>query len=238
MKRRMTLSLIFVIFLHQYAYASFLDVLKETLNNVADNKLSSEKIDSGLREALNVGIKKTTTYLGKNDGYFANSAVKILLPEEVRKAEPFLRDMGYGAQVDEFTLGMNRAAEKAAPLAADIFTRAIKKMSFDDAKKILQGGNTAATDYLKDKTYNELLENFQPVIHMTMTQYKVIGKYQAISGKLQSVPFIGTVMDFDLNRYVATKALDGLFNILAREETNIRTDPKARVTSLLKEVFK
>jgi hypothetical protein len=238
MKKKIILSIIFVLFLVQYAHASFLDVLKETLDVVTENKSTSGKIDLGLKEALNVGIKNTINYLGKKDGYFANSAVKILLPEDVRKAETFLRNIGYGKQMDEFTLSMNRAAEKAAPMAADIFAKAISNMTFDDAQKILRGGNTAATDYLKTKTYDDLLKNFQPEVRKTMSEYKVTNKYEEISGKVQKVPFIGQVIDLDLNRYVSSRALDGLFYVLAKEETDIRTNPKARVTALLKEVFK
>ncbi len=238
MKKKMVLSIVFILFFYQYAHASFLDVLKEKFESITEKKLTNEKIESGLKESLNIGIKNAVACLGKKDGYFANPEVKILLPEEVRKAEPFLRSAGLGAQIDEFTLGMNRAAEKAAPLAADIFAKTIKNMSFDDTKKILRGGNTAATDYLKARAYDDLLKNYQPVMRKTMNEYKIFGKYEVISGKVQSVPFIGKAMDFDLNRYVSSKALDGLFCILAREETNIRKNPKARETALLKEVFK
>jgi len=239
MKKKIILSIFFVLFLCQYANASFLDVLKETLDNsFTENKSESGKVDLGLKEALNVGIKNTIKYLGKKDGYFANSAVKILLPEEVRKTETVLRGIGFGPQLDEFTLSMNRAAEKAAPMAADIFSKAIADMSFDDANKILRGGNTAATDYLQAKTYDKLLEHFQPAVRKTMSQYKVTQQYEAINGKVQNLPFVGKVMNLDVNQYVSSKALDGLFYVLAKEETSIRTNPKARVTELLKEVFK
>lgn len=175
MKRKyIFLSILFVLFICPYSHASFLDTLKDTLNTVTSTTPSgsSGKIDLGLKEALNVGIKNTINYLGKNDGYFANAAVKILIPEKVRKLEPALRGIGYGPQLDEFTLSMNRAAEKAAPLAADIFSTAITEMSFDDANKILRGGNTAATDYLKTKTYDKLLEKFQPAVRKTMRSTK------------------------------------------------------------------
>jgi hypothetical protein len=133
---------------------------------------------------------------------------------------------------------MNRAAEKAAPLAADIFSTAITEMSFDDANKILRGGNTAATDYLKTKTYDKLLEKFQPAVRKTMSEYKVTQKYDALNEKAKKLPLNGQSTNLDVNRYVSSKALDGLFSVLAKEETNIRTNPKARVTDLLKEVFK
>ncbi len=238
MKRRIILSIFFMLFLFSYSHASILDVIKENLDSTIENKSASGKIDLGLREALNVGIKNTIEYLGKKDGYFANAAVKILLPEEVRKTETILRGIGYGPQLDEFTLSMNRAAEKAAPLAADIFAEAIADISFDDANKILRGGNTAATDYLKSKTYNKLLEHFQPAVRKTMSEYKVTQKYEAITGNIQSLPLVGKIINLDVNQYVSSKALDGLFYVLAKEETSIRTNPKARVTEVLKEVFK
>jgi hypothetical protein len=238
MKKNIILSILFLLLLCPYSHASLLDVLKDTVNNVSVTPSSSGKVDLGLKEALNVGIKNTIKYLGKHDGYFGNAAVKILLPEKVRQLEPALRGIGYGPQIDEFTLSMNRAAEKAAPLAADIFSTAITEMSFDDANKILRGGDTAATDYLKTKTYDKLLEKFQPAVRKTMSEYKVTQKYDAINGKVQKFPLIGRAVNLDVNKYVSSKALDGLFSVLAKEETNIRTNPKARVTDLLKEVFK
>lgn len=238
MKKKIFLSIFLVVFFCSSSQASVFDVLKDTLEETTANKSASGKIDLGLKEALNVGIKKTIKYLGKKDGYFANAAVKILLPEEVRKTETILRGIGLGPQLDEFTLSMNRAAEKAAPLAADIFAEAIANMSFDDANKILRGGNTAATDYLKSKTYNKLLEHFQPAVRKTMSEYKVTQQYEAITSNVQNLPLVGKIINPDLNRYVSSKALDGLFHVLAGEETNIRTNPKARVTDLLKEVFK
>lgn len=238
MKRKSIWVVFFVLLFCSFSQAAFLDVLKDTIETVGSTKTSSGKVDLGLKEALNVGIKNTVKYLGKNNGYLADSAVKILLPEKVRQAEGVLRGVGFGPQLDEFTLSMNRAAEKAAPLAADIFTNAITSMSFDDANKILRGGNTAATDYLKTKTYNKLLELFQPAVRKTMNQYKVTQQYDAISGKVQNLPLVGRTLNLDINQYVSSKALDGLFHVLAQEETNIRTNPQARVTSLLKEVFK
>jgi hypothetical protein len=238
MNKKVVLTVLLVLFLCQYAHASFLDLLKETLNTATQTQTDVGKVDLGLKEALNVGIKNTITYLGKKDGYLGNAAVKILLPEKVRKLEPALRGIGYGPQIDEFTLSMNRAAEKAAPLAADIFSTAISEMSFDDANKILRGNNTAATDYLKSKTYNKLLEKFQPQVRKAMSEYQVTQQYNALNAQAQSIPLVGQAVNLDVNHYVSSKALDGLFTVLAKEETNIRTNPKARVTDLLKEVFK
>lgn len=238
MKRKIVFSLLIVFLFCPYGHANFLDVLKDTLSTVSSKKTGDSKINLGLKEALNVGVKNSIRYLGKKDGYFANQAVKILLPSEVRKAEKVLRGVGFGPQLDEFTLSMNRAAEKAAPLAADLFANAISEMSFDDANKILRGGNTAATDYLKGKTYDKLLELFEPSVRKTMGEYKVTQQYNVITGKAQNLPLISKAINLDVNRYVSSRALDGLFYSIAQEETNIRNNPKARVTSLLKDVFK
>ncbi|HON58435.1 MAG TPA: DUF4197 domain-containing protein [Smithella sp.] len=238
MRKILFLSFAAAVLIAFNANASLLDDLKEMVNTPVQTGPAGGKAELGLKEALNVGMKNTINYLGKKDGYFGNAAVKILLPEKIRKLEPALRGIGYGPQIDEFTLSMNRAAEKAAPLAADIFSTAISEMTFEDANKILRGGNTAATDYLKNKTYNKLLEKFQPQVRKTMGEYKVTQKFDALNAKAQKIPLVGQAVNMDVNHYVSSKALDGLFLMLAKEETDIRTNPKARVTDLLKEVFK
>ena len=238
MKKTIILSVMFILFLSSSGQASFLDLLKDTLDAARKTQSTDTKIERGLKEALTIGIQNTVAYLGRNDGYFANQTVKILLPEEVRQTEKVLRGVGFGPQLDEFTLSMNRAAEKAAPLAADIFATAIMEISFDDADKILRGGNTAATDYLKSKTRDKLFKHFQPAVRQAMSEYNVTQQYEAITGKVRNLPLIGNVIQLDVDRYVSSKALDGLFHVLAQEETRIRTNPKARVTDLLQEVFK
>jgi hypothetical protein len=237
-KKSLIFIILFVFIMCNYGYPDLLDALKDNLNVTSSTKSTSGKIDLGLKEALRVGIKKAIKSLGKNNGYFANKNVKILLPEDIRKMEAVLRGIGVGPKLDEFTLSMNRAAEKAAPLAADIFSTAITEISFDDASKILKGGNTAATGYLKTKTYAKLLALFQPTVRKTMNDYKVTKKFESINDKVQTVPYVDKLPNIDMNKYVSSKALDGLFYILGQEETNIRTNPKARVTALLKDVFK
>jgi hypothetical protein len=222
-----------------YGDAAPLDWIKGVVSSSASTKLSDTKIGAGLKEALKVGIEKTIALLGKNDGYFTNQLVKILLPENIKKIEPALRSMGLGQKLDEFTLSMNRAAEKAAPGAADIFSSAIADMSFDDVKKIYQGGNNAATEYLKSKTSEKLRAQFQPTVRKAMDDYAVTNNYEALVGKAQTLPLLGKyAKGLDINNYVSSKALDGLFKVLAQQEEKIRTDPAARVTSLLKDVFK
>jgi hypothetical protein len=230
---------IFVLSILRCSYSAPWDFITNKLNTATSTKLSDTKIGEGLKEALSVGVKNAVALLGKNDGYFGNQAVKVLLPDGLRKMEPTLRSIGLGPKLDEFTLSMNRAAEKAAPEAADIFSSAITDMSFDDVQKIYQGGNTAATEYFKAKTSEKLLAKFAPVVQKAMDNYAVTKKSEEILGKAQALPLVGKyAKGIDVNKYVSSKALDGLFKVLAQQEEKIRTDPAARVTNLLKDVFK
>jgi hypothetical protein len=170
------------------------------------------------------------------DGYFSNQLIKILLPDNIQKVANILGKMGYQKQVDDFVLSMNRAAEKAAPKATDLFVDAIKSMTFDDARNVLQGGDTAATDFFKAKTSNKLHDAFKPIVSSTMNQVGVTLSYKEMMGKADVIPFINKE-SMDLDNYVTNKALDGLFIMVGQEEKKIRTDPAARVTDLLKTVF-
>jgi hypothetical protein len=144
--------------------------------------------------------------------------------------------MGYGPKLDSFVLSMNRAAEAAAPAARKIFGDAIMSMTFDDARKIYSGGDTAATEYFKNKTSEQLTEAFRPEVEKTMHANGVTQQYNALVGQYKSIPFAKS-QDLDINKYVVSKALDGLFYTLGEQEKEIRKNPAARTTSLLKEVF-
>jgi hypothetical protein len=198
--------------------------------------LSDSKLASGLKEALRVGADKSVKLTGRTDGYFANQAIKILVPKNLHPLETGLRAIGYGPKVDEFVLSMNRAAEAAAPAAHKIFGDAIMAMTFEDARKIFSGGDTAATDYFKSKTTVQLTEAFRPVVEKTMKANGVTQQYNALVDQYKSIPFARN-QDLDIDKYVVSKALDGLFYTLGEQEREIRKDPAARTTSLLKEVF-
>jgi uncharacterized protein DUF4197 len=198
--------------------------------------LSDSKIASGLKEALKVGATNAVKLTGRPDGYLKNEAIKILLPKNMRTMEKGLRAMGYGPKVDEFVVSMNRAAEAAAPSAEKIFVNAIVSMSFDDARKILSGGDTAATDYFKGKTTGQLTEAFRPVVKKTMEENSVTQQYEALAGQAENIPFMKS-QSLDITDYVVGQALNGLFYTLGEEEKKIRKDPAAQTTSLLKEVF-
>jgi Protein of unknown function (DUF4197) len=202
----------------------------------AGEGLGDAKIGQGLKEALRVGTENAVSLTGSLDGYFMNQAIKILMPERLKSLEQGLRLIGQGDRVDELVLGMNRAAERAAPGARTIFVDAIGEMSIDDAHKILSGPDTAATDYFKGKTTPRLTAAFQPVVERAMGEVGLARQYKDLLAQAQAIPFFKTE-DYDLNRYVVGKSLDGLFHVVGDEERKIRTNPTARTTDLLREVF-
>jgi hypothetical protein len=229
--------LVFVMFMTNGAMAQLDSIMKKAQESLGlGGGLSEGKIIEGLKQALEVGTAKAVDLVSKTDGYYKNPQIKIPLPESVQKAEKILRTAGLGAQMDAFDLSMNRAAEQAAPEAKALFLGAVKEMSFDDAKKILNGSDDAATQYLRGKTGSQLAEKFKPIVHNAMAQVGVTKTYQDLEAKVKSIPF-GPNLSTDVDQHVTDKALDGLFTMLAAEEKKIRKDPAARVTDLLKEVF-
>ena len=200
------------------------------------SSIGDVRIGAALKEALQVGTENAVKLTGRPDGYFRNEAIKILLPEQLRSLEKGLRAVGYGPQVDELVLGMNRAAERAAPQAKQIFWDAIGAMTIDDARRILGGADTAATDYFKTKTSDALTTAFRPIVETSMREVGVTRQYTELYRRAQAIPFLN-VEAYDLDRYVVTRALDGLFHVVGDEEKKIRTNPAARVTELLRDVF-
>ena len=211
------------------------DIAKRMGVGNQDN-LSDSKIAAGLKEALKVGTSNAVKLTGRTDGYFRNEAIKILMPSSVQPLEKGLRAVGYGPKVDDFILSMNRSAENAAPAAKKIFVDAILAMTFEDARKILSGGDTAATEYFKSKTSDQLAAAFRPIVEKTMNENGVAQQYNALIGQAQSIPFLKRP-NLDISQYVVSNALDGLFYTLGQEERKIRKDPVARTTNLLKVVF-
>jgi hypothetical protein len=225
-----------VILLSELPASAQLDKMLKSLGGGEKSGLSDAKIGSGLKEALKVGAEKAVNLTGKTDGYFLNQMIKILMPEKLKTFEKGLRAVGYGSQVDEFVLSMNRAAEKAAPAAKQIFWDAVGEMTFDDARKILSGSDTAATEYFKAKTTDRLAATFKPVVDKSMNEVGETRQYNELVGRYERIPFVKKE-SFDLDQYVVTKALDGLFYMVGEEEKKIRKNPAARTTELLKEVF-
>jgi hypothetical protein len=235
MKVRTTAIVLVILLFATPASAQFDQILK-TLGLSQPHGLSDEKISSGLTEALKIGTENAVRFTGRLDGYFKNQAIKILMPEKLQTMEKTLRTVGLGPQVDEFILSMNRAAERAAPAAKQIFWDAIGGITFQDAKKILSGNETAATDYFKAKTTDNLTTAFRPIVDKATNEVGVTRQYKGLVGRFQSIPFV-KAETMDIDQYITAKALDGLFYVVAQEEKKIRTDPAARVTDLLKEVF-
>lgn len=238
MKRYLPLVMVISLLAGSGCQAGFLDDLSRDLGipSVQPTSLDDGTIVKGLKEALSTGTDRAVKAVAQPDGYFGNQAIKILMPEKIRNVADLLGKMGYQQQVDEVVLGMNRAAEKAAPMATEYFVGALKEMTFTDARAILQGGNTAATDYFKNKTGAKIQAAFKPVISDSMNQVGATRAYKGMMANYGALPFVSGT-SFDIDNYVTTRAVDGLFTMLGEEEKKIRTDPAARATDLLRKVF-
>jgi uncharacterized protein DUF4197 len=221
-----------------YTAAQLDEVLKKaegSLEQRDTSGLSNDKIIAGLKQALQVSTSKAVALTGRPDGFLKNEAIKILLPPKLETAAKGMRMLGMGAKVDELEVGMNRAAEQATPQAKEIFLAALKKMTFEDARHILTGGDTAATDYFKRTSSGDLTTAFSPIVHRSMEHVGVVQQYDQV---IKSAPGGSAIAgQFDLDKYVVGKTLDGLFHMLGEEEKQIRKDPAAQTTALLKEVF-
>ncbi len=220
-------------------YAGTLDFLKDMVTTSPDSAGTAPDTKttvSGLKEALTVGTQNAVKSVSKTDGFFANDKIKILLPDRIQKVAEVAGTLGYQKQVDDLIVSMNRAAEKAAPKATQLFVQAIKEMTLDDARGILQGGDTAATEFFKQKTSAKLYEAFKPIVSSSMQKVGVARAYKDFMTPVEALPF-APKDNMDLNHYVTNKTLDGLFFMIGEEEKKIRTDPAARVTDLLKTVF-
>lgn len=215
---------------------------KEALETKAGKKLlkeaalSNDEIRAGLKEALSKGIQSAIASLGKEDGFLKNLDVKIPLPPELGKIEDTVRTLGQGKKVDEFVTSMNRAGEKAVPHVADIFAEAISKMTIEDAQSILHGPPDAATQYFRKSSGVTISERFLPLVKEATDDVGVTKSYKAMTKKAGPVLQLLN-KDVDLDKYVTTKATDGLFFVLAQEEKKIRENPAERTTDLLKRVF-
>jgi hypothetical protein len=212
------------------------DGIKVARSAKANTSLSTDKITAGLKEALSVSTKNAVASTGKPDGFLKNEAIKILVPQKLRGIGNTMRLMGMGAQVDALEIGMNRAAELATPAAKQIFIGAITQMTFDDARKVLSGGDSAATEYFKEKSSDQLTEAFAPIVHQAMENVGVVRQYDQLMQNPMAARF-ARAENFDLDDYVVGKTVDGLFYVMAEEEKKIRKDPMAQTTALLREVF-
>jgi RNA binding exosome subunit len=229
-------QIVFLILFAANAFAISVDEIIKGLGSPTKGGADETTTVSGLKEALSIGTENAVKNVSQADGYFGNQMIKILMPEKIQKVADVLKMAGYQREVDDFILSMNRAAEKAAPQATSYFIDAIKGMTFEDATKILNGGDTAATQFFKTRTQDKLYTSFKPVISSSMNEVGVTRSYKEMMGQYESLPFMSKE-SLDLDHYVTNKSLDGLFYMIGQEEKKIRTDPSARVTDLLKSVF-
>jgi hypothetical protein len=198
--------------------------------------LSNDKIVSGLKEALSKGTNKSSLMASAVDGYYKNPIIKIPFPPEAREMEKTLKQIGMQKEVEKFVKTLNKAAEDAAKKAAPIFLNAITSMSITDGINILKGGNSAATEYLKRSSTSALKGEFKPVIKTSLKKVEITKYWNPLVKNYNKVPFVKK-MNPDLDDYVTTRAIDGLFKLIAEEETKIRKDPMATGSNLLQEVF-
>lgn len=213
-------------------------VLEEvnTVTNSGPAPLSNMEVISGLKEALTIGTNNSTALTSKLDGFYKNPEIFIPFPAEAIKVKEKVEALGMKNQVDKFVMTLNRAAETAAKEAAPIFVNAVKGMSISDGFAILKGNDNAATQYLKDKTSAQLKIKFNPIVKNAISKVEVTKYWNPLINTYNKIPFIEK-QNPDLEDYVTTKAMEGLFLMIEKEEKKIRKDPLARVTDILKRVF-
>ena len=200
-------------------------------------ELDEATVTAGLKEALKVGSERTVVSTSAVDGFLGNALIRIALPEQLTSAASTLRSVGLGTYVDELETAMNRAAEQAAGEARQILWDAVTAMTIADAFAILRGHDTAATEYFRDRTAEVLRARFAPIVQQKTASVGLGRLYGQLTAAYENLPLTGKPELVDLDDYVTDEALDGLFTVLAQEEREIRRDPAARTTDLLRRVF-
>jgi hypothetical protein len=217
------------------AFAAVFAVIVSTAMAGADDITSRDAL-AGLKAALEKGSREAVAALGRTDGFFGNAHVRIPMPESLELAERLLRRVGMGRYADELIVGMNRAAEVAVPEARALLVDSIKKMSVQDAKGILSGGDSAATDYFRRTTRERLHARFLPVVQQATARVQLAQAYEQYAERAAAVGLLRKE-DADLDGYVTAKALDGLYFMIAEEEKKIRKDPVSAGSAILRKVF-
>ncbi len=208
----------------------------ETINRALERPLDAETVAAGLKEALSVGTGRATDKTSAVDGFYGNPLIRIAMPQQYGGVADALRTLGLGGQVDAFEVSMNRAAEQASGAAVDVFRQQITRMTIGDAFAILRGGDTAATDYFRRETGDELTARFRPIVTASMQEVGVYRLYNDLMARYEALP-VAKPAAVDLDAYITGRTVDGIFTILADEEQRIRQDPAARTTALLRRVF-
>lgn len=214
----------------------------DTLSNLPSypggiTAVTENEAATAMRQALEQGIGRGITTLNVTDGFFGNQAYKLFLPTEAQRIENTLRQLGMGGMVDRAILQINRAAEDAVGYARPIFVDAIREMTITDALNIIKGPRDAATQYFKQKTTQKLIAAFSPVVKQSLDKFSATKYYSDVVTTYNNFPTTMNKLNPDLPSYVVGKAVDALFDQIAQEEANIRANPAARTTEILKKVF-
>jgi hypothetical protein len=214
------------------------DRLRDSLGGSRSSRLSESEASGGIKEALAQGVHRAVTQLGRTDGFYGDSAVRIRIPGQLGKIADTARQLGAGRKVDEFELAMNRAAEKAVPIAADVFADAVRQMTVRDAIDIVRGEPDAGTRFFRRVTEDRLRAQFHPIVEDATESAGVTQRYKAMVGRNAGlVALLGGSESVDLDEYVTEAAMDGLFKVVADQERAIREDPAQRSSELLRKVF-
>lgn len=234
MKNYLLASLLFL-----FASASSFSQIKlpKLFSKDTTSKISQNEAGQGIKEALTQGVTNAVLNLNKTDGFFGSQIYKVLLPPDAAKIEKTLRRVGMGAQVDKAILAINRGAEDAVGYAKPIFTDAIKQMTITDALNILKGPKDAATQYFKQKTTQKLVIAFTPSVKSSLDKTDATKYYGDIVNTYNNFPTTFKKSNPDLTSYVVGKAVDALFDQIAKEEANIRANPLGQASDILKKVF-
>jgi hypothetical protein len=230
MKRILLFS--FIVFLF-----SSCEVLSQLPQVPGGNGVTEAEAGQGIKEALGQGLTRAVGFLNKTDGFFGNEFYKVLLPPDAQKVEATMRRIGLGKQVDRAILQINRGAEDAVGFATPIFVNAIKQMTIADAINIIKGPNDGATNYFKQKTTEALVQAFTPVVKSSLDKVEATKYYGDLISTYNSFPTTRNKINPDLTSYVVSKAVDALFDQIAKEEMEIRANPLKRSTEILKKVF-
>lgn len=237
--------------IHGATAQSFFDKAKETLGDALNSSgggatsgggssavsaLSSDTVEQGLKQALDVGVGLVTSQLGMTDGFNADPVAHIPLPDSLKSAQKLMTAAGLGSYADEIELRMNRAAEQTMRDAGDILVNAVSQMSVDDAKGILEGPDDAATTYLRRVSGTDIESRLRPVITDALADTGALLLYDQMLGQYDTLPFVPD-LKASLTDHATDKAMDGLFHYIALQEADIRSDPTRWTTDILKQVF-
>lgn len=232
----MIYKLIPLIFLFGCSQIELKPITEDVKKIFTQNIVTENEITTAFKELLENATTKSIERLSSTDGFLNDPEVTISFPDQAQKVEQSLRKIGFNSLCDEFHVSINKAAEAAVSEAGPIFIEAIKNIKFHEASKLLQGSETAITDFLKSKTSTALATKFNPIISENLEKYDAIKKWSKLIKKYNKLPLVKPIQ-VDLSDYVTAKTIDGVFYYISKEETQIRKNPEDRVSDLIKKVF-